>query len=43
MSLLCVVWLRQKEGVMADPGLGVRPGSLGSVRPQSFGPSLADV
>jgi hypothetical protein len=28
---------------MADPGLGVRPGSLGSTRPRSFGPSLADV
>jgi hypothetical protein len=28
---------------VADPGLGVRPGSLGLARPRSFGPSLADV
>jgi hypothetical protein len=28
---------------MGDPGLSVRPGLLGSARPQSFGPSLADV
>jgi hypothetical protein len=43
MSLLCVVRLRQKGGVMADPSLGVWPGSLGSSRPQSFGPLLVDV
>jgi hypothetical protein len=41
--LLCVVRLRQKGEVVADPGLGVRPGSLGSVRPRSFKHSLADV
>jgi hypothetical protein len=28
---------------VADPSLGVRPISLGSARPRSFGPSLADV
>jgi hypothetical protein len=28
---------------MADPGLSVWLGSLGSVGPRSFGPSLADV
>ena len=43
VSLLFVMRLRQKEGVMADPGLSVWPGSLGSAGPRSFGPSLADV
>jgi hypothetical protein len=31
MSLLFVMRLRQKEGVMTDAGLGVWPGSLGSL------------
>ena len=43
MSLLFVMRLRQKEGVMADPGFGVWPGSLGSAGPQSFGPLLVDM
>jgi hypothetical protein len=30
MRLLCIVRLRQK-GVMADPGLGVWPSSLGQL------------
>ena len=34
---------KAEGGVMADPGLGVRPGSLGSTRPRLFGPSLVDV
>jgi hypothetical protein len=28
---------------VADPVFGVRPSSLGSAGPQSFGPSLVDV
>ena len=43
MSLLFVMRLRQKEGVVADLGLGVWPGSLGSAGPRSFGPLLADI
>ena len=30
-------------GVVADPGLGVRPILLGLARPRSFGPLLIDV
>jgi hypothetical protein len=33
---------KTEGGVMADPGLGVRPVLLGSARPQSLGPSLVD-
>jgi hypothetical protein len=40
---VCVVWLRRKGEVVADHGLGVRPCSLGSARPLSFGLSLANV
>ena len=29
VSLSSAVWLRQEEGVMADPGLSVWPGSPG--------------
>ena len=43
MSFLFVMRLRQKEGVMADFGLGVWPGSLGLAGPWSFGPLLADI
>jgi hypothetical protein len=43
MSRLCVVQLRQKEGVVADLDLGVHLGSLRLARPWSFRPSLADV
>jgi hypothetical protein len=35
--------LKQEEGVMADPGLSVRPSLLGSARPRSFGLSLASI
>ena len=42
MRLSSTVWLRQEEGVVADPGLIGRPGLLGLARPRSFGPSLAD-
>jgi hypothetical protein len=28
---------------MADPGLGIWPGLLGSARPRSLGPLLADI
>jgi hypothetical protein len=38
-----VVQLRQEEGVIADPGLSVRPGLLSSAGPRSFGPLLAGV
>jgi hypothetical protein len=40
---LSAAWLRHEEGVVADPGLSVRPGSLGLSRPRSFGLSLTDV
>ena len=43
VSHLCIMRLRQKGGVMADPGLGVWPSSLGSAGSRSFRPSLADV
>ena len=43
MRLSSTVWLRQEEGVVADPGLIVRSGLLGLAGPRSFGPSLADV
>jgi hypothetical protein len=33
---------KAEGGVMADPGLGVWPSSLGLARPWSFGPSLAN-
>jgi hypothetical protein len=38
-----IVRLRQEEGVIADPGLGVRPGLLDLAGPRSFGPLLADM
>jgi hypothetical protein len=34
---------KAEGGVVADPGLGVRPVLLGLVGPRSFGPLLADV
>jgi hypothetical protein len=43
MRLSGAVWLRQEEGVMADPDLSVWPGSLGLARPQSFGPLIVDI
>jgi hypothetical protein len=42
MSLVCHA-AKAEGGVVADPGLGVRPVSLVSTGPRSFGPSLADV
>ena len=43
MCLLGAVRLRREEGVVADPGLSVRPGSLGLARPRLFGLLLAGV
>jgi hypothetical protein len=40
MSLLCVVRLSQRGEVVADPVLGVKPGSVSSTRPRLFVPSL---
>ena len=37
MRLSSAVQLRQEGGVMADPGLIVRPGLLGLAKPRSFG------
>jgi len=42
MRLLSTVWVRQVEGVMADPGLSVWPSFLGLAGPRSFRPSLAN-
>jgi hypothetical protein len=41
-SLACHV-AKAEGGVVADPGLGVRPILLGLARPRSFGPLLAHV
>ena len=43
VRLLSAMRLRQEEGVVTDPGLSVRPRSLGLAEPRSFGPSLADM
>jgi hypothetical protein len=43
VRFLSVVRLKQREGVVVDPGLSVWPGLLGLARPRSFGPSLADM
>ena len=43
VRLSSTVWLRHEGGVMADPSLGVQPGSLGLAGPQLFGLSLAGV
>jgi hypothetical protein len=40
---LSVVRLRQEEGVVADPGLIVRPGLLSLAGPRSVGHLLADM
>jgi hypothetical protein len=42
VSLVCHA-AKAEGGVVGDPSLGVRPVSLVSTRPRSFGPSLADV
>ena len=43
MRLSSVVRLRQEKGVVANPGLNVRPGLLGLAGPRSFGPSLVEI
>jgi hypothetical protein len=43
VCLSSIMRLRQEGGVVANPGLIIRPGLLGLSRPQSFGFSLADV
>jgi hypothetical protein len=42
-ELLHGVWLRQRKGVMADPGLSVWLGPRGLAGPRSFGLILAGV
>jgi hypothetical protein len=43
VNFLCVMRLSQKGEVVANPSLGVRPGSPSLARPRSFGLLLADI